>query len=310
MGEDRAVCLRCPDAHFPRTPWLVPTWGAPRHGWSRQAPEAAEGGGFPGCQGRGVGVGSVYSRGGSLGVGSPSSQHPEVGGALRLFGLLDWRLVLWVPRSAMGGRRLPALRYQSVGGNPGAALGRWTAGAERFPRSPLAPQELRLSGGGWGPAVRTTQRRGRGRRGTDKEMLRDPPGPVRPRARVRDPAPARKGGASGGTHCACAEGRGEREPAPAAPAQRSGRVRVGGRAHCACAGLGGVCVCGVRALPPVGRLLSRRRRRPRVRARAPRPGPRPRPAPPAPRPGPAGPGSAAQHAAAAPAAAATAAALR
>lgn len=222
MGEDRAVCLRCPDAHFPRTPWLVPTWGAPRHGWSRQAPEAAEGGGFPGCQGRGVGVGSVYSRGGSLGVGSPSSQHPEVGGALRLSGLLDWRLVLWVPRSAMGGRRLPALRYQSVGGNPGAALGRWTAGAERFPRSPLAPQELRLSGGGWGPAARTTQRRGRGRRGTDKGMLRDPPGPVRPRARVRDPAPARKGGASGGTHCACAEGRGEREPAPAAPAQRSG----------------------------------------------------------------------------------------
>lgn len=123
----------------------------------------------------------------------------------------------------MGGRRLPALRYQSGGGgNPGAALGRWTAGTERFPRSPLAPQELRPSGGGWGPAVRTTQRRGSGRRGPDKEMLRDPPRPVGPRARVRDPAPARKGGASVGTHCACAEGRDERGPAPAAPAQRGG----------------------------------------------------------------------------------------
>lgn len=144
MGEDRAVCLGGPDAHFPRTgPWTprlgphgaLPGAGGPgrlqklqREGVSRAARAAGWGWG---------GGGGVYSRGGSLGVGSPSSQHPEVGGALRLFGLLDWRLVLWVPRSTMGGRRLPALRYQSGGGGtPGLLWGAGPQAPSAFPGRP------------------------------------------------------------------------------------------------------------------------------------------------------------------------------
>lgn len=141
---------------------------------------SCRGRGFPWLPGPRGGVGGVYSRGGSLGLGSPGSQHPEVGGALRLFGLLDWGVVLWVSRSAMGGRRLPVLRSQNVGGGTAGLLS--GAGPQAPSASPgrrWPSQELRPWGGGWGPAVRTTQRWGKGSRSPDKEMLRDPPGPVR-----------------------------------------------------------------------------------------------------------------------------------
>lgn len=149
---------------------------------------------------------------------------------------------------------------------------------------------------------------GRGRRGPDKEMLREPPGPVRPR-RPRRAAPRprpRKGDGSRAAPTAPAEGGG------ASAGRRPLRLRKGaGRARAGAAPTAPAPASAARALPPVGHLLSRRRRRLRLRARAPSPGPRPRPAPPgSPPPGPAGPGSAAQHAAATPAAAATAAALR
>lgn len=242
--------------------------------------------------------GEGYSGGGSPG-GVPGLPVPMVGGAPGSLGYL----CVWVSRhrGPLWGEAPPASqRCAPGGGTPGAVVG-WRVAVGLHRRS----ARRAAAGGQWSGQPNA----GEGRRGPDKEMLREPPGPVRPR-RPRRAAPRprpRKGDGPRAAPTAPAEGGG------ASAGRRPLRLRKGaGRARAGAAPTAPAPASAARALPPVGHLLScRRRRRLRLRARAPSPGPRPRPAPPgSPPPGPAGPGSAAQHAAATPAAAATAAALR
>lgn len=132
---------------------------------------SCRGRGFPWLPGPRGGVGGVYSRGGSLGLGSPGSQHPEVGGALRLFGLLDWGVVLWVSRSAMRGRRLPVLRSQNVGGGEPRGCSR-ARGRRRRALPQVAVGLHRSSARGAAAGVQRSGRPSAGERGVAAQTKR------------------------------------------------------------------------------------------------------------------------------------------
>lgn len=152
-----------------RTPFS-PDQPASAHGRSQQSGRSSKArlqrGGFlpPGAAGS-----AAFQRRPSV---SSSSQHPEVGGALRLSGLLTGVGLRRRGPGERGGSGGPA----PILAGPGLLWGAGPQAPSTSPVSaPLAPQSPPVTA--VSPASDDRSAGEGGRRGTDKEMLRDPPGP-------------------------------------------------------------------------------------------------------------------------------------